>query len=65
MVGHIHIADASGIDGEGLAFGGGDAENTAVWGALDLIVEGLKFGRSPRSGSGIPNGTCATVEYGS
>jgi len=37
VVGHIHIADASGIDGEGLAFGGGDAEN------IELFARALDF----------------------
>ena len=37
LVGHIHLADASGIDGEGLHFGEGEPEN------LDLFRESLDF----------------------
>lgn len=36
-VGHVHIADAAGIDGEGLQFGDGEHEN------LDLLRRSLDF----------------------
>lgn len=39
LVGHIHIADASCIDGEGLTFGHGDTEYIA------LFVRALDFER--------------------
>ena len=31
LVGHIHLADAAGIDGEGLAFGDGEPENLELF----------------------------------
>ena len=37
LVGHLHLADAAGIDGEGLAFGDGEPEN------LDLFRRAFEF----------------------
>ena len=39
LIGHMHIAHASGIDGEGLTFGHGDAEN------IELFTRALDFDR--------------------
>ena len=39
LVGHKHIADASGIDGKSLAFGHSDAEN------IELFARALDFDR--------------------
>ena len=39
LVGHMHIADASGIDGESLTFGHSDAEN------MELFARALDFDR--------------------
>lgn len=39
LVGHMHIADASGIDGKSLAFGHSDAEN------IELFARALDFDR--------------------
>lgn len=37
LVGHLHIADAAGIDGEGLAIGEGEPEN------LELFEKAFEF----------------------
>ena len=43
FVGHIHLSDADGIDGEGVAFGKGDINFREVCALLDEVMPNVRF----------------------
>ena len=42
-IAHLHLADASGVDGEGLQIGEGDVDWVEVCGTLDRVAPGAGF----------------------